>query len=293
LSLVFRARRAPIPAHISIRRFTHTTAAQNSETVRTAARMQPQRGSPTRSSAGLPGAHAVGPRGPANALKILTDAPGTGEPPATARLRLMDCILSRSPAAWGPAQGSSHHALRSGGPSSHTGAAAAGDLAMCADFTVDIASKYIYRGYTTVLKHLPKLALLVVASSLGVGHISSTKLLLCHRSSRRHSCTPACFASAACQGLHAPPFHPQLELCNMLRMGQLSALWNVAQETNLTFNLVGASLSATRAKTPRLESAGASRLGAPGRHRQARHPGIQQYSAPHQSPVRPHHGSHP
>lgn len=30
----------------------------------------------------------------------------------------------------------------------------------------------------------------------------------------------------------------QLELVNMLRMGQLSALWNVAHETNLTFNLV-------------------------------------------------------
>ncbi len=25
----------------------------------------------------------------------------------------------------------------------------------------------------------------------------------------------------------------------MLRVGQMSALWNVAQETNLTFNLVG------------------------------------------------------
>jgi hypothetical protein len=34
---------------------------------------------------------------------------------------------------------------------------------------VDIAVKYIYRGYTAALKHLPTLALLVVAASLGVG----------------------------------------------------------------------------------------------------------------------------
>ncbi|GBF91682.1 hypothetical protein Rsub_03986 [Raphidocelis subcapitata] len=64
------------------------------------------------------------------------------------------------------------------------------------DFTVDIAVKYIYRGYTVVLKHLPKLALLAVSATLG------------------------------------------LELVNMLRVGQLSALWNVAQDTNLTFNLI-------------------------------------------------------
>jgi hypothetical protein len=36
------------------------------------------------------------------------------------------------------------------------------------DFTVDIAVKYIYRGYTAVLRHLPKLALLLVSASLGV-----------------------------------------------------------------------------------------------------------------------------
>jgi hypothetical protein len=38
--------------------------------------------------------------------------------------------------------------------------------------------------------------------------------------------------------LSPPRSPPQLELCNMLRVGQLSALWNVAHETNLTFNLV-------------------------------------------------------
>lgn len=34
------------------------------------------------------------------------------------------------------------------------------------------------------------------------------------------------------------PLSPQLELAHMLRVGQLSALWSVAHETNLTFNLV-------------------------------------------------------
>ncbi|KAI8464760.1 MAG: FAE1/Type III polyketide synthase-like protein-domain-containing protein [Monoraphidium minutum] len=70
--------------------------------------------------------------------------------------------------------------------------------AVLPDFTVDIASKYIYRGYTKLCRHFPTLALLTVAASLG------------------------------------------LELANMLRVGQLSALWQVAQETNLTFNLVTA-----------------------------------------------------
>jgi len=43
---------------------------------------------------------------------------------------------------------------------------------------------------------------------------------------------------------HPPDKQPQLELCNMLRVGQLSALWNVAHATNLTFNLVRASSAA-------------------------------------------------
>ena len=38
------------------------------------------------------------------------------------------------------------------------------------DFTVDIAVKYIYRGYTAVTRHLPKVALLFVAASLGVSN---------------------------------------------------------------------------------------------------------------------------
>jgi hypothetical protein len=33
---------------------------------------------------------------------------------------------------------------------------------------VDIAAKYIYRGWTAVLKHAPKLALLFLSASLGV-----------------------------------------------------------------------------------------------------------------------------
>ena len=143
-----------------------------------------------------------------------------------------------------------------------------------ADFTVDIAVKYIYRGYTVVLKHAPKLALLVISAMLGVRGVAAGWQGIGAQLRRqsgaanaRRGTTPAAplrvqrtawqdgRLSCNCEGTlrRRAPVNPrhththtythtfapvQLELMNMLRVGQLSALWDVAHETNLTINLV-------------------------------------------------------